>query len=260
MISTSLSYNLVARDMPRALERTAQSPMAARDIAYFRENIGNIKTIDDFMKDDRIYRFALKAHGLEDMAYAKAFIRKALEGGIDDRNSFASRLSDKRYGELVTSFNFERYGEDTTSFNRATNGTVDRFVRQSLEEQEGAKNEGVRLALYFERKIPTITSAFQLLGDPALLKVVQTALGMPPEMSGANIDRQAANIEKRIDIKSLKDPEQLKKFMLRFTALWELNSPSFAASAPSILMGGALPPGIGTDLLMSIQSIRRGGN
>jgi hypothetical protein len=259
MISTSLSYNLVARNMPLALERTAQSPMAARDIAYYRENIGNIKTIDDFMKDDRIYRFALKAHGLEDMAYAKAFIRKALEGGIDDRNSFANRLSDKRYGELVTAFNFERYGDQTTSFNRATNGTVDRFIRQSLEEQEGSKNEGVRLALYFERKLPTITSAFQILGDPALLKVVQTALGIPPEMSGANIDKQAADIERRLNLESLKDPKELGKFMLRFTSLWELNSPSFAATAPSILMGGAMPPGIGTDLLMSIQSIRRGG-
>lgn len=258
MISTSLSYNLVARDLPQALERTAQSPTAARDIAYYRENIGHIKTIDDFMKDDRIYRFALKAHGLEDMAYAKAFIRKALEGGIDDRNSFTNRLSDKRYGELVTSFNFERYGSDTTSFNRATNGTIDRFVRQSLEEQEGAKNEGVRLALYFERKMP-ITNAFQILGDPALLKVVQTALGIPPEMSGANIDKQAADIERRLDLESLKDPKELGKFMLRFTSLWELNSPSFSASAPSILMGGALPPGIGADLLMSIQSIRRGG-
>jgi len=260
MISTSLSYNLVARDLPLALERTARSPMAARDIAYYRENIGNIKTIDDFMKDERIYRFALKAHGLEDMAYAKAFIRKALEGGIDDNNSFANRLSDKRYGELVASFNFVRYEGDTTSFNRATNGTVDRFIRQSLEQQEGAKNDGVRLALYFERKLPTITSALQILGDPALLKVVQTALGIPPEMSGANVDKQAADIERRLDLNSLKDPKELGKFMLRFTSLWELESPSFAATAPSVLIGAAFPPGIGTDLLMSIQSIRRGGS
>lgn len=79
MISTSLSYNLVTRDIPKAIERVAQAPMTARDVAYFRENIGSIKSIDDFMNDDRIYRFALKAHGLEDMAYAKAFIRKALE-------------------------------------------------------------------------------------------------------------------------------------------------------------------------------------
>jgi hypothetical protein len=234
--------------------------MAARDIEHYLANIGNIKSIDDFMKDDRIYRFALKAHGLEDMAYAKAFIRKALEGGIDDRKSFANRLSDKRYGELVETFNFVRYGSATTSFSRTGAGTVERFVRQSLEEQEGARNEGVRLALYFERKIPTITSAYQILGDPALLKVVQTALGMPPEMGGTNIDKQAAYIEKRLHLEGLKDPKELGKFMVRFTSLWELNNPGFATAAPNILIGGALPPGIGTDLLMSIQSIRRGGS
>jgi hypothetical protein len=257
MLPTSLSYNLVARDMPRALERTAQTPMAARDIEYYRENIGKIKSLDDFMKDERIYRFALKAHGLEDMAYAKAFIRKAIEGGIDDRDSMANRLADKRYKDLVETFNFTRHGSATTAFSRATSGTVDRFVRQSLEEQEGAKNEGVRLALYFERKIGKISNAFEIMADPALLKVVQTALGLPAQMG--DIDRQAASIEKRLDIEGLKDPETLRKFMVRFTSLWELNNPSFASTVPNIMIGGPLPGAVGVDLLMSIQSIRRGG-
>jgi hypothetical protein len=259
MISTSLSYNLVARDIPKAIERVAQSPMTARDVAYFRENIGNIKSIDDFMKDDRIYRFALKAHGLEDMAYAKAFIRKALEEGIETDRTFAKRLSDKRYSELVETFNFVRFGETTTIFERVKTGTVERFLRQTLEEQEGAKNEGVRLALYFERKIGAIDSGIQILGDPALRKVVLTALGIPTQASSSNIDRLAADIDRRVDFEALKnDPKELAKFMSRFTSLWEFSNPSVAA-APNILIGGPLPAGIGTDLLMSIQSIRRGG-
>lgn len=260
MISTSLSYNLVARDIPKAIERVAQAPMTARDVAYFRENIGNIKSIDDFMKDDRIYRFALKAHGLEDMAYAKAFIRKALEEGIETDRTFANRLSDKRYSDLVETFNFVRYGETTTIFDRANAGTVERFLRQTLEEQEGANNEGVRLALYFERKIGTIDSGIQILGDPALRKVVLTALGIPTQASSSNIDRLAADIDRRVDFEALKeDPKALAKFMSRFTSLWEFSNPTAAAAAPNILIGGPLPAGIGTDLLMSIQSIRRGG-
>ncbi|TVR08968.1 MAG: DUF1217 domain-containing protein [Salinarimonadaceae bacterium] len=259
MLSTSLSFSLVARDLPRALERTAQSPMTARAIAHYEERIGQIKSIDDFMADERVYRFALKAYGLEDMAYAKAFIRKALEGGIDDRDSFANQLADRRYREFVEAFNFKRYGSATTSFSRTQSGAVERYVRQTLEESEGAQNEGVRLALYFARKAPTLKNAYEILADPALLKVAQTALGLSPQTGTADVDRQAATLERQIRISELKDPATLEKFLARFTAMWELENPSFASVTPNIQIGGFTPIGIGADLLMSIQTMKRGG-
>ncbi|MCG6122091.1 MAG: DUF1217 domain-containing protein [Microvirga sp.] len=259
MLSTSLSFNLVARDLPRALERTAQSPTTARAIAHYEERIGQIKSIDDFMADDRVYRFALKAYGLEDMAYAKAFIRKALEGGTDDRDAFANQLADRRYREFVEAFNFKRYGAATTSFSRTQSGAVERYVRQTLEESAGAQNEGVRLALYFARKAPTLNNAFEILADPALLKVAQTALGLSPQTGSADVDRQAATLERQIKIAELKDPAKLEKFLARFTAMWELVNPSFAPVTPNIQIGGFAPIGIGADLLMSIQTMKRGG-
>ena len=91
------------------------------------------------------------------MTYAKAFMRKVLTEGIDKRDSFANRLADTRYREFVETFNFARYGDDhDRSSTRTRQGTVDRYVRQTLEEDAGAQNEGVRLALYFERKAPSI--------------------------------------------------------------------------------------------------------
>ena len=53
----------------------------------------------------------------------------------------------------------------------------------------------MRLALYFERKASGITSAYDILADPALLKVVQTALSIPPETGAQDIDKQAALID-----------------------------------------------------------------
>ena len=111
-----------------------------------------MKSIDDFLADDRLFTYAMKAFGLGDMAYAKAFMRKVLEGGIDANESFANSLADKRYRDFAETFNFARYGEATTVFTRAGQGTVDNYVRQALEENAGAQNEGVRLALYFQRK------------------------------------------------------------------------------------------------------------
>ncbi len=67
-----------------------------------------------------------------------------------------------------------------TSLERAQQGVADKYVRQVLEEEAGQQNEGVRLALYFQRKAPGLSNAYQILADRALSTVVRTALGLPP--------------------------------------------------------------------------------
>ena len=77
MVSTYTSYQLIARDIPKAIDRVEREPMVDRETKYYLENISKVKTIEEFVKDDRLFRYAMKAHGLEDMTYAKAFMVKA---------------------------------------------------------------------------------------------------------------------------------------------------------------------------------------
>ena len=58
------------------------------------------------MKDYRLYHYAMKAYGLEDMAYAKAFMKKVLESDLSDPKSFVNKLIDKRYREFAAAFSF----------------------------------------------------------------------------------------------------------------------------------------------------------
>lgn len=259
MLTTSTSYKLIAANLQRSLATIAAKPVIARESAYYLKHIGGVKSLDDFLKNDRLYAFAMKAFGLGDMTYAKAFMRKALSEGTDARDAFVNQLSDKRYRDFVETFNFVRYGEATTAFDRTQQGTIDKYLRQTLEEDAGATNEGVRLALYFERKSQGIGNAYQLLADKALLQVVQTALGISPTTSLASIDTQAKLIEQRLDIADLKDPDKLKDFLTRFTHLWEARHGSPGASASSLLLGQPIEVGISTNLLMSLQTLRLGG-
>ena len=158
MLTTSLAYRLISTDIERSLARTAEKPIVERETTYYRENIASVKSIDDFFADDRLYRYATEAFGLSDMSYAKAFIRKVLEEGVDERSSLANKLSDGRYREFAEAFNFARYGPATTSFSRTQEGTVDRYVQHTMEKDAGQQNEGVRLALYFKRKAGDIDS------------------------------------------------------------------------------------------------------
>jgi len=255
VLSAVVIYKLHAQDLGRALDRVASQRDVSRETAYYSAKIENVRSIENFLADDRLFAFALKAFGLEEMRYAKAFFRKLLTEGIDSPKAFANKLLDQRYREFAETFNFERYGSATTTFTRARQGVVDRYIRQSLEENLGSQNEGARLALYFQRKAPTITNAYSILADQALLAVVQTALGLPPTISALDIDRQAALIERRLRIDDLKDPVKLQRFIERFLVLWDVNNPPEqvnTALLPVRSLGSMFSP----ELLFRLQTLQ----
>jgi hypothetical protein len=259
-VSTTVSsYQLVAADLPRALANTRSEPTVAREAEYYLTHISQVKSIDDLLGDHRLFAFAMKAFGLEDMTYAKAFMRKVLSEGVDSNTAFARKLADTRYLEFAESFNFQRYGETATVFERTRQGTVDRYVRQVMEEDAGSQNEGVRLALYFARKAPTIANHYGILADVALLKVVQTALGISPATAALDIDKQAEMISSKLDIDDLKDPDKVARFLNRFASLWDLGQGSSTSAPPALLFAQPLELGIGSDLLSSLQNLKLGG-
>lgn len=372
MINTHMSYKLITRDMERSMTRVENQPLVKRDTEYFLANIGKITNAKDFVNDYRLFNYAMKAHGLQDMAYAKAFMLKALEEGISDPNSFANKLSDKRYAEFVGNFNFAANGEKTTTYNLARDATLENYIaratgggifpqtetvkkevayfqenigaiesiedlladermleftlrafsieglgltktqlstlllggvsepdspankhkddnvakfvtafnfaelgeqttsyvasqhkvvaqygRQTLEEDAGLENEGVRLALYFERKASSITSFYDILADPALGEVVRTVLGLPASTAQADIDKQVQAFEKRLTLEDFSDPEKLSKFLARFTVMWDINNAPAVTSSPAVaLISQPAQFGISLDTMMAIARMK----
>ncbi|AWN53204.1 DUF1217 domain-containing protein [Methylobacterium sp. 17Sr1-1] len=390
MTSTLTSYMLLSRNLATSLQRKGNEPIVARETAYYQANIGKVKSIDDFMGDQRLYSYAMKAFGLEDMTYAKAFMRKVLTEGASDSTAFANRLADDRYVAFAKAFDFaagataqgtdptmvtEDYvlpaasakltlstalaasydfsGTNEASFtvssqldatttksaaivlNKATfsgkvvdltkvsqadiaaainaqidasgadglagkvqvgltangslgfettdyadlgldgeqggtgvnadtiyfaggtnrtvtvnnaalsapgqtavdigNGTdpspsanvkgvVDAYLQQSLEGDAGAEDTGVRLALYFARKAPTLRSGYDILGDPALTQVINTVIGLPATSSATTSDAlavRASLIASKVDFASFNDPAKVEAFARRFAAIWD---------------------------------------
>jgi uncharacterized protein DUF1217 len=259
VLSAAAAYRLHSENLTRSTAAAARSPLVARETAYYLAHIGEVKSVADLTGDRRLLRYALKAFGLEDMAYAGAFIRRVLEGGVDAPRSLANSLADPRYREFAETFNFARYGAATTSFTRTQQGTVDRFVRQTVEENAGRESEGARLALYFERKAPSVRNTYGLLADRALLKVVQVALGLSEATSRMDIDRQARLIEERIDIADFREPAQLRRFLERFTSLWDVANAGTAAGPAALAPFAGASATIGVDLLGSLQKLKLGG-
>lgn len=256
MLSTVASYKLLTQNIDKSLARVRAAPDVNRETDYYLATIGKIKTIEDFLANDRVFAYAMKAFGLKDMIYAKAFVKKVLTDGIDSPNSFTNQLTDPRFKELATAFNFKSLGTTTTIFERTQKGVVDKYLQVQLEEQAGSSNEGVRLALYFRRKAPDITTAYSILGDSALYKVAQVALGLTPSSNANNLDMQAEIIKNKIDLENLDDPAVLNKFLTRFTALWEVKNGTAAATAPALSIIQGVQSITSMETLTKIQSLR----
>lgn len=229
---------------------------------YYSATIDGIETVDQLLADKRLVSFIRAAYGLGSDVSA-SMLRQALTSDTDDPRSFANSVSNTRLRELAEAFHFgtdgraKRVALGLVQDPAALKDTQDLYIRQTMEQTAGNDNQGVRLALYFERKASSITSAYSILADKALLEVAMTALGLPESASQADVDVLAKMISNRIDIADFKDPAKVEKFLARFTALYDIQNPqSTASSIPSMLLGQQGELGIGMDLLTSIQSMK----
>ena len=256
MLDATTSYSLITRDLDAALERTAQDPTVERATDKYLEKIGKITSVDEFLADSDTYGYAMKAFGLEDMTYAKAFMRKVLTEGVSDKASFANQLTDTRYKEFASAFNFAALGPAATQTDAAKGGVVNQYVRQTLETNAGEDNEGARLALYFDRQASSITSFYNILADDALLKVMQVTFGIPAETGNMDIDKQADLYAKFVDLADFQDPAKVQDLMTRFTAMYDATETTARVSNPSLSLFSSSSNNIDGDLLLTLQSFR----
>ena len=256
MTTTYTSYSMVTRDLNRSLKAVQNQPAVQREVDYYMATIGSIKTVDEFVSNRRVMNFAMSAFGLQDMAYARAFVRKILNDGHDDSSAFVNRLADQRYLDFAKTFDFKRYGAATTSFTAAQKGVTDMYIRQTLETQAGSDNEGVRLALYFQRHAGSLKSATEILTDRAVTQVAKTALRLPDTFSLIDIDKQIAVMEKRINVADFKDPGKLNQFLKRFATLWDVDNASLVQNPAVSLFTQSAGAGISDALMASLSKLR----
>jgi hypothetical protein len=223
----------------RFLERTApkqqaafdKSPQVAREIAFFKENIGKVTSAEQLVADRRLLKVALGAFGLEGEIDKKAFVRKILEGGTDDPRSYANRLTNPAFKQLAEAFGFGNAGGPKV----AKDGFADKIAAQyrirQFEVAVGEVNDDMRLALTFRREIGELAKAegegpwFQILGSKPLRRVMEMAFGLPKEFAKVDIDRQAETLRDRTrtmfgegGLAVFKDPANVEKLINRFLA------------------------------------------
>lgn len=240
----------------------ADKKKAEEEATYYRKTIQKIDSSADFLKDKRLVNVMLVANGYDPLDVSKDFLKKIFTSDVSDPNSFVNTQDDPKWKLIVASYNFDAKGNVIVSegvgvqTRRGYIQTTDLYMRQMLEEQSAEQSGGVRLALYFERKVPEIKTTYDILSDTPLLEVVKTAFALPEGFESAPVDNQKEMIERYIKVEDLQDPDKLKAFLKRFAALYDAQNDTSQASSLSIMLGAGSSDGISADTLMTMSRLR----
>ena len=261
MLTTTASYLAVTNNFAKQQTATAATPEVKAATNYYLANIGKVKSVSDFVNNYQLFSYAMKAYGLEDMNYAKGLITKVIQGGTSSSTALANTLADPRYVAVAKAFSFLTTTPPGTPPAAATTGTTSKYVTQTIDDTQGQTNPGVQRALYFQQNAPSVTSSYGILADKTLLQVVETAFGIQFGAS-TDIDAEARTLDKLVPTTDLQNPAKLQQIIERYTANYDLNGggSSSATSSVNQLFGASTPTyGVGSDLLLSLQSLPLGG-
>ncbi|TZG37767.1 DUF1217 domain-containing protein [Agrobacterium sp. B1(2019)] len=233
---------------------------ATTEAKYFSGEMQKIKTLSEFLANDRLTKFAMESLGIDPKSVTKEQLQKIFTSDLDDKNSYVNKEMDPVFRRLVTAFNFDKEGkllhEDRSLIQtrRGLYETLDNYLTQTLETQAGEENAGVRLALYFKRMAAGTTSYYSILADTAIQNFIKTTFGIPDELGNAGVDTQVAMMKKYFDIKDFQDPEKVKKLIARFTIMYD--NQQNVADPIMTLFNGSGSAGISGDTLLAVATLR----
>lgn len=243
-----------------AFGTTAEKDAAKKEATYFSTEMQKIKTLKEFLANDRLTKFAMESLGIDPKNITKEQLEKTFTSKLDDSESYVNKEMDPVFRRLVTAFNFDTDGnilhEDRSLIQtrRGLYETLDNYLTQTLETQAGEENAGVRLALYFKRMAAGTTSYYSILADTAIQNFINTTFGIPAELGNAPVDTQVALMKKYFDIKDFQDPEKVKKLVARFTVMYD--NAQNTMDPILMLFNGSGSVGISGDTLLAVASLR----
>ncbi|ABD88025.1 DUF1217 domain-containing protein [Rhodopseudomonas palustris] len=238
-------YVIAKTKFATAADKATLQKTAENDAVEYRSKIAGVDSVAELLSDKKLVNFILVAKGLDPKKVTPDTLKKILSSDLSDPKSFANTASDTRFAELAASFNFDKTGKVARFVVAGPQNreqlleTQTKYLQQSLEAQQGGANPGVRLALYFQRKAPDITSAYDILADKALSEVVRTTYNLPDSMANAPIEQQAKIVEKYLKLKDLSDPAQLAKILSRFSVMYDVKNASQNQSPALAILTGS---------------------
>lgn len=194
----------------------ARQPEVKRVTDAFARAVAKAATPDALLHDPAALEVILTANGLGDQLGRDALARQALTSDLTKADSLANKLTDTRWAKTAKLYDFAHSALSVIRkpgvMAALVNGYAEVKWRQSLDKA----TPGLSNALTFRARASTITSAYDILGDPVFRSVVTTTLKLPQEIAYQPLTAQVTAITSRVDIAKFKDASFVDKFSQRY--------------------------------------------
>jgi hypothetical protein len=215
-ISAVAAYRLAQKSGDAALQSFTKQKGIQREVQYFHENIGSVKDVDALFKDRRLAAFVLTGVDLGSEARYPVRAKKILSEKVDDSNAWMNKLVDSKWRDAAETLQFGERG----LLKIKTKDVQDEIEKSYLKNQYNSYLEkqapAAATARYFKEKAGSITSVYEILGDSKLRDFVTSTFNLPKEMAYQSVETQAANVQRRVNLKDLKNEEYVDKMIQRY--------------------------------------------
>lgn len=165
------------------------------EIGAYRKGIASVASVDDLLADETVLKVALAAFGLERGYYTDDHFRQLLTEGVSDPNSYANKMTDKRWAEFAKAFEGLADGQPLKTVSQLQLDVERELERRGVgfDLQADADASSKKISsddlAYFQATVETMLSGEDVVADARALKVVKVAFGLTGEtLSNAEIE------------------------------------------------------------------------
>ena len=221
----------------KALARLAKDPLIARQMDGFAKAVAKAPDLKTALRDPRVLNVLLPAMGMPDAVGQAGLAQRALTADPADTNGLLSRLSDTRWKTAAQTLNLAKGGIEVLRDPKLQATLSEGLRRLAWQYELSAGQAGLGDALVFQERAATAKTAYDVLGDPVLRRVVTTALGLPQQIAVQSVEAQARAVASRLDIGKLQNPKEVAKLAERYVVAAAGTSSSASGTAVSLLSG-----------------------
>lgn len=220
----------------KALARLAKDPQLTREMEGFAKAAAKAKDVKAALRDPRILNVVLPALGLPDAVGQPGLALRALTADPAKKDGLLAQLSDSRWKAAASTLNLHMRGIEALRDPKVQASLADGLRRLAWRNELDAGQEGVGDAMLFRERAATAKTAYDVLGDPVLRRVVTGALGLPQGIAVQSVEAQARALTSRLDLDKLQNPREVAKLAERYVVAAAGSGGGAAAGASSPLL------------------------
>lgn len=209
-VSASITHKAYENDESKQKTEYADSPAFKARMQRFQDAVVNASSAQEALSNPAVASVLQEAYEIDILTASPEKFAKIVSTDVNDPSSAVRQSRNLKLQELSLALDVTNHGADVLKAPAFQKNVAKRLIGLDFEKKAASINPAAGDAFYFERKIPDVHTAADILVNPRLRDVAFKALGIPDSMKAQYPDEQKAAIESKLDFSRLKDLDYVR--------------------------------------------------